>query len=64
MIDENQRLRESVMTLEKMLAGVNVDREKLRAKKTQLEEDNWQLTVLLGDMVDLEKCKFLHPMVC
>ena len=33
-IAKNQRLRESVETLEKMLAEAHVDREKLQAEKT------------------------------
>ena len=33
-IAENQRLHESMETLEKMLAEAHADREKLQAKKT------------------------------
>ena len=36
----NQRLRESVETLEKMLAETHADQEKLQAEKTQLEMKN------------------------
>ena len=39
-IAKNQRLRESVETLEKMLAEVHADQEKLQAEKTQLEAEN------------------------
>ena len=39
-IAENQRLRECVETLEKMLAEAHVDQEKLQAEKTQLEAEN------------------------
>ena len=39
-IAENQRLHESVETLEKMLAEAHADREKLQAEKTQLEVEN------------------------
>ena len=37
---ENERLCESVKTLEKMLAGAHADQDKLRAEKTQLEAKN------------------------
>ena len=40
LIAENQRLRESMETLEKMLAEAHADREKLQAEKTQLEAEN------------------------
>ena len=43
-IAENQRLRESMETLEKMLAKAYADREKLQAEKTQLEAEKWELT--------------------
>ena len=33
-VAENQRLRESMKTLEKMLAGTHADQDKLRAEKT------------------------------
>ena len=62
-IAKNQRLRESVETLEKMLAEAHADREKLQAEKTRLEAENWELTNQLGDGVDLEKSKALGPMV-
>ena len=39
-IAENQRLCESMETLEKMLAEAHTDREKLQAEKTQLEAKN------------------------
>ena len=39
-IVENQRLHESVDTLEKMLAEAHADREKLQAEKMQLEAEN------------------------
>ena len=51
-IAENQRLRESVETLENMLAEAHADREKLHAEKTQLEAENWELTNQLGNGVD------------
>ena len=62
-IAKNQRLCESVETLEKMLAEAHADREKLLAEKTQLEMENWELTNQLGDGVDQEKSKALGPMV-
>ena len=37
---ENQRLHESMKTLEKMLAEAHADQDKLRAEKTQLEAKN------------------------
>ena len=40
LIAENQWLRESMETLEKMLAEAHADREKLRVEKTQLEVEN------------------------
>ena len=43
-IAKNQRLRESMETLEKMLAEAHTDREKLQAEKMQLEVENWELT--------------------
>ena len=63
MIAENQWLHESVETLEKMLAEAHADREKLRAEKTQLDVENWELTEQLGDAIDREKGKALGPMV-
>ena len=39
-IAKNQRLYESVKTLEKMLAGAHADQDKLRVEKTQLEVEN------------------------
>ena len=51
-ITENQRLRESMETLEKMLAEAHADREKLQAEKTRLEAENWELTNQLSDGVD------------
>ena len=39
-IVENQRLRDSMDTLEKMLAEAHADREKLPAEKTRLEAEN------------------------
>ena len=39
-IAENQRLCESMETLEKMLAEAHADREKLQAEKTRLEAEN------------------------
>ena len=39
-IAENQRLCESVETLEKMLAKAHVDRQKLQVEKMQLEAEN------------------------
>ena len=51
-IAENQRLRESMETLEKMLVEAQADREKLQAEKTQLEAENWELTNQLSDGVD------------
>ena len=50
-IAENQRLRESVKTLEKMLAKAHIDQEKLRAEKTQLEAENWEPKNQLGNDV-------------
>ena len=50
-VAENQRLRESVKTLEKMLAKAHADQEKLRAEKTQLEAENRELKNQLGDDV-------------
>ena len=43
-IAENQRLHESMETLEKMLAKAHADREKLQVEKTRLEAENWELT--------------------
>lgn len=63
LIDENQQLREFVESLERMLAAAHADRERLRAKKAQLEEDNWQLMVQVGDMVDLENGEFCTQLV-
>ena len=40
MVAENQRLHESMKTLEKMLAGAHADQDKLRVEKTQLEVEN------------------------
>ena len=51
-------------TLEKMLAGAHVDQDKLRAEKTQLEAENWELKNQLGDGVSREKSKALGPLVC
>ena len=51
-IAENQMLRESMETLEKMLVEAQADREKLQAEKTQLEAENWELTNQLSDGVD------------
>ena len=51
-IARNQRLRESVETLEKMLAEAHADQEKLQAEKMQLEAENWELMNQLGDGVD------------
>ena len=62
-IAENQRLRESMETLEKMLAEAHMDRGKLQAEKTQLEVENWELMNQLGNGVDQEKSKALGPMV-
>ena len=42
-IAKNQRPRESVKTLEKMLAKAHADQEKLQAEKMQLEAENWEL---------------------
>lgn len=39
-ITENQRLRESMKALEKMLAVAHDDREKLEAQMAQLEAEN------------------------
>ena len=39
-VAENQMLRESMKTLEKMLARAHADQDKLRAEKTQLEAEN------------------------
>ena len=39
-IVENQRLHESMETLEKMLVEAHADREKLQVEKTQLEAEN------------------------
>ena len=50
-------MRESVETLEKMLAEAHADQEKLQAEKMQLEVENWELTNQLGDGVDREKSK-------
>jgi len=63
LIAENQRLRESMETLEKMLAEAHADREKLQAEKTRLEMKNLELMNQLGDGIDLEKSKALGPMV-
>ena len=60
---ENERLCESVKTLEKMLAGAHADQDKLRAEKTQLEADNWELKNQLGDGVSQEKSKALGSLV-
>ena len=40
LIAENQRLCESVKTLEKMLAGAHANQDKLQAEKKQLEVEN------------------------
>ena len=56
-IAKNQRLRESTKTLEKMLARAHVDQDKLRAKKMQLEAENWELKNHLGDGVSREKVR-------
>ena len=50
-------------TLEKMLAEAHTDREKLQAKKTQLEAENWELMNQLGDGLYHEKSKALGNMV-
>jgi len=52
LITENQRLCESMETLEKMLAEAHTDREKLQAEKTQLEAKNGELMNQLGDGID------------
>ena len=62
-VAENLRLCESVKTLEKMLGGAHADQDKLRAEKTQLEADNWELKNQLGDGVGREKSKALGPSV-
>ena len=62
-VAENQRLRESMKTLEKMLAGAHADQDKLRAEKTQLEVENWELKNQLGDAISQEKSKALGPLV-
>ena len=62
-IAKNQRLCESVETLEKMLAEAHADREKSQAEMTQLEVKKWELTNQLDDGVDWEKSKALGPMV-
>ena len=51
LVVKNQRLCESMKTLEKMLAEAHADQEKLRAEKTQLEAENWELKNQLGDGV-------------
>ena len=43
-VAENQKLRESMKTLEKMLAEAHTNWEKLQAEKTRLEAENWELT--------------------
>ena len=48
-VAKNQRLCESVKALEKMLAGAQDNQDKLRAEKTQLEAENWELKNQLGD---------------
>ena len=50
-------------TLEKMLAGAHADQDKLRAEKTQLEVENWELKNQLGDGMVREKSKALGPTV-
>ena len=62
-VAENPRLRESVKTLEKMLAGAHADHNKLQAEKTQLEVENWELKNQLGDGVSREKSKPLGPLL-
>ena len=54
-VAENQRLHESMNTLEKMLDRAHTDQDKLRAEKTQLEVKNWELKNQLGDGVSREK---------
>jgi len=44
-------------TLEKMLAEAHADQDKLRAEKTQLEAENWELKNQLGDGVSREKVR-------
>ena len=39
-IADNQKLRKSMETLEKMLAKAHANQEKLQAEKTQLEVEN------------------------
>ena len=48
-VAKNQRLRESMKTTEKMLAGAHADQDKLQAEKTQLEAKNWELKNQLGN---------------
>jgi len=62
-IADNQKLRKSMETLEKMLAKAHANQEKLQAEKTQLEVENWELTNQLGDGIDQKKSKALGPMV-
>ena len=62
-VAENQRLRESVKTLEKMLVGAHANQDKLQAEKTQLEAENRELKNRLGNGVSREKSKALDPSV-
>ena len=56
-VAQNQRLHESVKTLEKMLAEAHADQDKLRAEKMQLEAKNSELKNQLGDGVSQEKVR-------
>ena len=60
-VAKNQRLRESMKTLGKMLARAHANLDKLRAEKLQLEAENWELKNQLGDGVSREKSKALGP---
>ena len=62
-VAENQRLREFVKTLEKMLARAHADQDKLQAEKKQHEAKNWELKNQLSDGVSREKSKALGPLV-
>ena len=62
-VAENQRLCESMKTLEKMLVGAHANQDKLQAEKTQLEAENRELKNWLGNGVNREKSKALDPSV-